>query len=67
MNNGESNQATPVEKTGASVTAATTQTLEQKKKAKLQAALKKFVEQLKFGCQKKICFNEYCRNNINSK
>ena len=36
---------------------------EAKKKTKIQNAIKQFIQQLKTGCNKAICFNKYCRKN----
>lgn len=36
---------------------------EKKRKEKLQLVFKKFLVQLKNGCQKNICFNMYCKKN----
>jgi hypothetical protein len=40
---------------------------EEKKKLKQQNAFKKFMVQVKDGCNKQICFNHYCRKNVFSK
>ena len=37
---------------------------EKKRKEKLQAAFKKFIVQIKTGCDKQICFNQFCKKNI---
>ena len=37
---------------------------EAKKKQKIQNAIKSFIQQIKVGCNKQICFSQYCRKNI---
>ena len=37
---------------------------EAKKKVKIQKAIKQFVQQIKVGCRKQICFNSFCKKNI---
>ena len=36
---------------------------EKKRKEKLQIVFKKFLVQLKIGCDKQICFNKFCKKN----
>ena len=67
MKDHESNQNADTNKPEPTLNNQTTAEQEAKKKAKLQAAFKKFVAQLKMGCNKQICFNTYCRKNIFSK
>ena len=52
------------QKPGTEVTNVLNADAEKKKKEKMQAAFKTFVNQLKYGCQKQSCFNSYCRKNI---
>jgi len=51
-------------KTGAAIANPTSAADERaREKAKLQAALKALVVQLKQGCKKNFCFNQFCRKN----
>ena len=61
---GENTQATQPPKVGVSVSNPTSVEEEAKKKLKIQKAIKQFVQQIKVGCNKQICFSKYCRKNI---
>lgn len=56
-------QAAQQVKTGA-IIQSQTQTDQAKAKQKMQAILKKLVIQLKQGCKKQFCFNEFCLKNL---
>jgi Amino-terminal Zinc-binding domain of ubiquitin ligase E3A len=51
-------------KPGTEVTNVINADAEKKRKERLQTAFKKFIVQLKTGCDKQICFNQYCKKNI---
>lgn len=52
------------QKPGTQVTNVINADAEKKKKEKLQQAFKKFIVQVKTGCDKHFCFNKYCKTNI---
>ena len=50
-------------KPGTEVTNVINADAEKKRKEKLQLAFKKFIVQIKQGCDKQLCFNPFCKKN----
>ena len=52
------------QKPGTEVTNVINADAEKKRKEKLQHAFKKFIVQIKVGCDKQVCFNPFCKKNL---